>query len=1011
MKRLLLLLVAATAISAGEVDTRELKPRPWAPTMPRDYTHDPLTAADWVGPDGIIYPLWTWAGVHLGEPGARTPGIPQRNDVIVTLGAELAGPDMGEAFTAALAAAVAQAGAAGGGVIRIAPGTFDLVRPLLVQHDRVVIRGSGRGRAVQPGGRDDAQETRLRFTFGYSHDGSDGPVTVAAAFPQAGRLTRDSRLCVYASATSTKASGEAWQGGGKSSHIHGLYVTITPHGGQPVVWAISRDGNDRKTYAGWSSFNVAGPTDGASLTGEEVARLVGDAPDCTVQVKVVWRWSEQQGKTRTQQEDSATGPVTAFTCAFGPAMAEPVKPVVDSVNNAIHFQPTGNPWGNSKRPILRDAKRGDTALLVDHPDVAAAAAVGVRPGAMLRIFTYTSQSFADAIERDGGTGVPRDQPATVLAVEPAEGGVLVRIEQPLQFDFPCNEGQVDTWSQEQRGYVRTGNHSTWIQAVQPLQECGVEDLVLEQTRRVWFCGLVMSDMMNSWMRNVRVERAGRDPASIGGIMNECRDCEFIDPRWGNNTGGGSAYVHGSSFGLYDGIYARNCRHAPNVTGHTACVFRNSRFDSSDMQWHQNWGRAHLFENCTVDAQPGTGSYGWGAFAQRSIADIHGPGMGPRNCIYNCDLIGSDGGIFLGGKSENPLILHNRVRAWTGPGLVLRYHVFDGIILGNVFAVQNRFEPAVFFGDPDPAQSRLARTTTNPKPLPHPGLGTANPGNDFIGNTLYGGNGLLADGSSAFGRVKSDWRRDFGNRVLPWDAAPPRPQPAMPSVFAAQQAHPGGWPPTDPRRALYPPDPAQGGPADLARNDGVVVAQINFRDQRGDRGDQAQHWHGAQAGEGWLADLGEAFGERPNTVLHYGWVGGKPDRVRQESIWSDPDFRYRTTAEWVDWQDLRPAAEWEKNRDLAWQIALEPGTYRVFLACGSPRKPERFSWPDEKPLPFLQRNDWLLNDVRLSDPGQSDVRRDSFWTTVTVGEDGRLSLRPAPTAITPRLAFVQIYRAP
>ncbi len=37
--------------------------------MPRDYTKDKLTAADWVGPDGIIYPNWSWAGVHIGAPG------------------------------------------------------------------------------------------------------------------------------------------------------------------------------------------------------------------------------------------------------------------------------------------------------------------------------------------------------------------------------------------------------------------------------------------------------------------------------------------------------------------------------------------------------------------------------------------------------------------------------------------------------------------------------------------------------------------------------------------------------------------------------------------------------------------------------------------------------------------------------------------------------------------------------------------------------------------------------
>lgn len=1005
MRTTILLLAACVALAASDVDTRELNQRPWAPTVPRDYTHDALTPADWVGPDGIIYPLWIWAGVHEGQPGARVPGIPRRDDVVATLPAELAGPEQGAAFTAALEAAIAQAGTTGGGVIRIAPGVFDLVRPLIIAHDRVVIRGSGRGKAAETGGRNDAQETRLRFIFGY--DAAAGPVTAALAFPQHGQLTRDSRLCLYAPAFSPKADGESRQGGGKSSHIHGLYATISVPGRKDVTYAISRDGGDRAMHDRWQHFGISGPTDSASLTGEALADLLADAPSASVRVAVEWRWKQKQGKTEVAMVDRAEGPATSFVCAFGSRTGEPVKPAVDTVGEALLFtapagdQPTGRAY------LLRDAKRGDTALLLSHPDVATAEAAGLRPGAMVRIFSYTTQAWADAIERDGGGGVPRDQPATVLAVEPADGGVLLRIEQPLQLDYAATGEQVDTWNPAIKGYSRTGTRPSWVQATQPVQGCAVEDLVLEQTRRIWFNGIAFSTAMNCWVRNVRIERVGRDPLRINGIMNEVRDCELLDPLWANNTGGGSGYLHGGSFGLYDNIYTRNLRHSPNVSGNTGCVFRNSRFFSSDMQWHQNWGVAHLFENCTVDGLTGTGSYGYGAFAQRSLADIHGPGMGPRNCIYNCDLIGSKGGIFLGGKSEYPLILHNRVRAWSGPGLILRYHVFDGIILGNVFVVQDRLEPAVLFGENEPDKSRLPRGADGKAPPLHPLLGTANPGNDFIDNTLYGGSGDFADGAPAFGQVKSEWRRSHGNRALPWTADPPRPQPAMASVFETQRAHPAGFPPQDPSQALF----LRPGPPDRsARADGTLVAQINFRDKRGDRGDQSEHWRYETPGAGWLNDLGEAFAEHPDTDFSYGWTGGAP-RVYQEAIWAHSDFRYRTLAAWVSDDELRPVSEWDSKGDLAWQIRLEPGAYQVFLACGSPRKPERFSWPDETPLPFNQRNDWLLNDVALHDPQQPDVRLDAFWSAVTVGADGLLVLRPAPTAITPRVAFVQIYRTP
>jgi hypothetical protein len=300
----------------------------------------------------------------------------------------------------------------------------------------------------------------------------------------------------------------------------------------------------------------------------------------------------------------------------------------------------------------------------------------------------------------------------------------------------------------------------------------------------------------------------------------------------------------------------------------------------------------------------------------------------------------------------------------------------------------------------------------------------NLGNDCIYNTICGGNGKIADGSYRLGHVRSPWRVCYGNRVLPWVADPPRPRPAMKSVFETQRRHPRGFAAMPRERALYRPR-RRNPPSNVPREEGALVAQVNFRDKRGEHADDPMHWHGQEPGRGWHSDLGEPFGAHSEggTTLRYGWVGGRPDIVQQSS-WSDPDFRYRTEANWGRpnaageahekgrWHLLRPYADWTRqdNGELVWKIRLEPGTYNVFLAAGSTRKPERISWPDEERLPFKQVNDFLLNGRLLNDPGQSDVRRDAFWTSAEVGRDGLLVLGPAPTAVTPRVAFIQIFRA-
>ncbi|HEV7298281.1 MAG TPA: hypothetical protein VGN72_02880 [Tepidisphaeraceae bacterium] len=981
--------------------------------MPRDVGKDEVTPADWVGPDGIIYPNWTWAGVHIGEPGDRKPGIPVIGEATVTFPGSLTGAQNGEAFTTALVEAVERCGREGGGVIQIPAGTYVLTRPIMVRHSRVVIRGAGRGKAAEMGGRDDAHETRILFDFAYGVDGE--PAVKVLSFPLHERITRESQVCFYAQAFSPKASFTAQTANGKQSHINRFEITIRVDGKEPFRYGFARNAKDGAPYDVVERFSPTGPVNAVAISGEKLRDLLAGAERVSFETKVVWVWKDGSGPDAPEVEDEAFSPPVSFSCKDFDEMSPPgMKGMSDGPNTAaIHFIGDRHTHKAQRTTPVRDARRGDTSIEMKLNSLEGAVAAGFKPGGAVRMFVYQSTPFAQMIERDGGGATDRDQDVTIKALRLSEqGNVIIDIEQPLQLDFPVNEGQVDTWDMELGRYVRTGNQSSFLTTYLPVEECGVEDLVLEQARRIWFDGINMSSAMNCWMRNVRVERAGRNPASLAGLMNEIRDCEFVDPVWANNTGGGSGYFSSSTLLLVDNIYTRNCRHSPNFSG-TGSVVRNSRFFSSDAQWHMGWGRAHLLENCEVDALQGTGSYGYGVFAQRNIADIHGPGMGPRNCLYNNDVAGEAGGIFLGGKTEIPLVLHNRVRSSEGPALILRYHVFNGIFLGNVFVVQNRFEPAVLFGDSDIEHSRLATAAGGTQPKTHKGLGTANVGNDFLFNTIYGGNGKQADGSYRLDHARSSWRRVAGNKVLPWEANPPRPQPAMASVFETQRSHPEGFAGRlAAGRPMYPGDHGTDDETNV-RDDGQLVLQVNFGELRDGQKDDPMQWHGEEPGKNWNIDTGAPFGNQAagsTAPVRFGWVGGRP-AVYQEADWSDPDVRYRTLASWgeSDGNDLRPYGKWDKNRDMSWQAELKPGRYNVFLAVGSPRKPERFTWPDERPLPFIQVNDVLLNGTLLKDPGQSDVRRDAYWTTVDVGTDRRLVLKPAPSAITPRVAFIQIYR--
>lgn len=133
------------------LDSKATSP-PWVGTYKLRPDSPGLTAADFPGPDGIVYPDWRYAGV----PG----GIPK-----ITTGVDAADfgaiPDDGQDDLAALDAACRKVAESGGGVVRLQAGTYHLDRPLIIRGNGVVLRGAGR------------DTTRVEFRYGEPAGGVD----------------------------------------------------------------------------------------------------------------------------------------------------------------------------------------------------------------------------------------------------------------------------------------------------------------------------------------------------------------------------------------------------------------------------------------------------------------------------------------------------------------------------------------------------------------------------------------------------------------------------------------------------------------------------------------------------------------------------------------------------------------------------------------------------------------------------------------------------------------------
>jgi len=144
-----LFLVILVWMGSGVVQGSE-ESVPW----PRQYKiraeqTERLTAADVVGPDGIVYPNWTRCGVQGGIPTV---------DVVARIEDFGGRADDDRDDAPALQAACDAAGRTGGAVL-LGEGTYYLDRPVTVRQDNVVIRGLGPAR------------TRLIFRYAIPKEG------------------------------------------------------------------------------------------------------------------------------------------------------------------------------------------------------------------------------------------------------------------------------------------------------------------------------------------------------------------------------------------------------------------------------------------------------------------------------------------------------------------------------------------------------------------------------------------------------------------------------------------------------------------------------------------------------------------------------------------------------------------------------------------------------------------------------------------------------------------------
>ncbi len=384
--------------------------------------------------------------------------------------------------------------------------------------------------------------------------------------------------------------------------------------------------------------------------------------------------------------------------------------------------------------LEEDGKRGDTEAVLRETG-------GLKAGDKIELHAPGTRRFQEQIQHlQGGDDWKRIGFFEILAIR---GNRLI-LNQPLRIDFPVVDG-------------------SYGRRIVPIERCGVEDLAIEHLSRMPVTAIEFDWCWEGWVRRVKVLNTGCNGVYAERSKRiEIRDCE-LDGAW--NFDGGQAYAGFTSCAdcLFEDNVVRKYRHGPVMQyGTMGCVFRNSLFEGSDLQWHAGWSTENLIENCVIRSRRGTGSYGHAAYATGSDDPGHGPN-GPRNVVYHCDLSGQTDGVVLHGVNENWIFAHNRIEVEKGAGFVFRCGCFDHIIRHNAVSLRDRESPLLNLKTPDCV------------------------GIDLLDNTVAGGSGVIVEGAAAPAL-------DRGNRAVPLEGSgPERPAADPPSIYAWQKRRCRGRP--------------------------------------------------------------------------------------------------------------------------------------------------------------------------------------------------------------------------
>lgn len=344
-------------------------------------------------------------------------------------------------------------------------------------------------------------------------------------------------------------------------------------------------------------------------------------------------------------------------------------------------------------------------------------------------------------------------------------GNAITLTQPLRIEFPTADG-------------------SFVQRAAFVERSGIEDLAIEQVAApedasfqkpaslrywypiedLWLDGITSSYAWGCWLRNVKVVNAGRNPIYLTrSKFCEVRDCEADGALFKGAGGSGYVGLERSFDCLMDTVTTRNMRHAPNLQwGAAGNVVRNGKFHGSDAQWHAGWTNENLLENNLIvsDASDvaNNNAYGYGLFSTGPKDPIHGP-EGPRNVAYRNDVASPKDGLHMQGGNEAWIIAYNRFRISDGRAVFGGEASIDHIIRGNTFILEKASDLAIQFES------------------------SSSTGIDLVDNSFYGPVRAVAGYLKGAGK----FAREENNRVLPFSADAPLPDPPAGSIFEWQRA--------------------------------------------------------------------------------------------------------------------------------------------------------------------------------------------------------------------------------